>query len=160
MGKCIIEVPTDIMMKMRWSPVLLINDLWYFVRNRRWTITINSHLANCSTRNAFSAPVNAIFHKLPSSGKIYKLHFVNNYEWSWKYTLSADTSVFDMSAMVTVLQACETPEGLLTCPVFIQSHPNTTRGNRQLSLAALPRWPAASQGIKLPLLPNTRSDFQ
>ena len=81
MGKCIIEVPTDIMMKMRWSPLLLANELWYCVRNRRWTITIDSHLANCSIQNAFSAPVNAIFHQLPSSGKIYKLRFVNNHKW-------------------------------------------------------------------------------
>ena len=42
----------------------------------------------------------------------------------------------------------------------IQSHPNTTRGNRRLSLAALPGRPAASRGVKLPLLPNTRSIFQ
>ena len=81
MGKCIIEVPTKIMMKIRWSPVLLINELWYCVRSLSSTITINSHLANFSTQNDFLAPVNAIFHQLLSSGKIYKLRFVNNYEW-------------------------------------------------------------------------------
>ena len=37
---------------------------------------------------------------------------------TWKYTLSSDTSVFAMSAMVTVLQAHETPEELLTCHVY------------------------------------------
>ena len=37
-------------------------SLWYCIWNRRWTITIDSYLANCSTQNAFSAPVNAIFH--------------------------------------------------------------------------------------------------
>ena len=36
---------------------------------------------------------------------------------TWKYTVSSDTSVFAMSVMVTVLQAHETPEGLLTCRV-------------------------------------------
>ena len=41
----------------------------------------------------------------------------------------------------------------------VQSHPNTTRGNRRLSLAALAGRPAASRGVKLPLLPNTRSVF-
>ena len=55
-------------------------SLWYCVRNRRCTITTDSHLANCSTQNAFSAQVNAIFHRMPSSGKIYELRFVNNYE--------------------------------------------------------------------------------
>ena len=34
MGKCIIKVFMDIMMKMRWSPVLLINELWYCVQNQ------------------------------------------------------------------------------------------------------------------------------
>ena len=37
-------------------------------------------LSNCDTQNAFSAPVNNIFHQWPSSGKIYKLRFVNNYK--------------------------------------------------------------------------------
>ena len=37
---------------------------------------------------------------------------------SWKYTLSSDTTVFAMSAMVTVLMAHETPEGLLTYSVY------------------------------------------
>ena len=34
------------------------------------------------------------------------------------------------------------------------------RGNRRLSLAALPDLPAASRGVKLPLLAGTRSVFQ
>ena len=42
----------------------------------------------------------------------------------------------------------------------VQSHPNITRGNRQLSLAALAGRPAASRGVKLPLLPNIRCVFQ
>ena len=83
-------------------------SLWYCVQNQRWTVTIDLHLANCSTQNA------AIFHQLPSSGKFYKLHFMK----TWKYTLSSDTSVFAMSAMVTVLQAQETLEGILTCPIL------------------------------------------
>ena len=37
---------------------------------------------------------------------------------TWKYTLSSDTKVFAMSAMVTVLQAHETPEALLTWPTY------------------------------------------
>ena len=41
----------------------------------------------------------------------------------------------------------------------IQSHANTARGNRQLSLAALAGQPAPSRGVKLPLLQNTRSIF-
>ena len=46
----------------------------------------------------------------------------------------------------------------LTAPYSIlQSHPSTTRGNRQLSLAALAGRPVASRSVKLPLLPNTRS---
>ena len=39
---------------------------------------------------------------------------------------------------------------------IIQSHSYITRGNRRLSLAALPGLPAASRGVKLPLLANTR----
>ena len=42
---------------------------------------------------------------------------------------------------------------------MIQSHLYIRRGNRRLSLAALPGLPAASRGIKLPLLANTRSVF-
>ena len=42
---------------------------------------------------------------------------------------------------------------------FIQSHSYIRRGNRRLSLAALPGLPAASRGIRLPLLANTRSVF-
>ena len=43
--------------------------------------------------------------------------------------------------------------------IIIQSHSYIRRGNRRLSLAALPGLPTASQGIKLPLLANTRSVF-
>ena len=42
---------------------------------------------------------------------------------------------------------------------ILQSHSYITRGNRRLSLAALPGLPAASGGVKLPLLADTRSDF-
>ena len=69
-------------------------SLWYCVWNRRWTITIDSHLANCSTQNSFSAPVTTIFHQLPSSGKIYKLCFLNNYEWKLENTLFPLIRVF------------------------------------------------------------------
>ena len=41
----------------------------------------------------------------------------------------------------------------------IQSHSYITRGNRRLSLAALPGLPAASRDVKLPLLADTRSVF-
>ena len=41
----------------------------------------------------------------------------------------------------------------------VQSHLYTRRGNRRLSLAALPGLPTASRGAKLPLLANTRSVF-
>ena len=41
----------------------------------------------------------------------------------------------------------------------VQSHLYIRRGNRGLSLAALPGLPAASRGVKLPLLANTRSVF-
>ena len=43
--------------------------------------------------------------------------------------------------------------------LLIQSHSYIRRGNRRLSLAALPGLPAASRGVKLPLLANTRSVF-
>ena len=84
------------MMKMRCCPDLLINELWYCVRNRRWTNTTDSYLANCSTKKAFSAPVNAIFHKLTSSSKIYKLRFVNNYEWKLGNILFPLIQVFSL----------------------------------------------------------------
>ena len=42
---------------------------------------------------------------------------------------------------------------------ILQSHSFIARGNRRLSLAALPGLPAASRGVKLPLLVNTRSVF-
>ena len=42
----------------------------------------------------------------------------------------------------------------------VQSHSYIRRGNRRLSLAALPGLPAASRGVKLPLLANTRYVFQ
>ena len=81
--------------------------------------TIDSHLANYSTQNAFSTPVNATFYQLPSNGKIYKLRFCQQLRMkTWKYTVSSDTSIFAMS-VDTVLQAYETSEGLLTCPVLI-----------------------------------------
>ena len=38
-----IEVLTDVMMKMKWSPILLINK-----------VLSDSHLANCNTQNALS----------------------------------------------------------------------------------------------------------
>ena len=41
----------------------------------------------------------------------------------------------------------------------VHSHSYIKRGNRRLSLAALPGLPAASRGVKLPLLANTRSVF-
>ena len=41
--------------------------------------------------------------------------------------------------------------------VHVQSHLYIRRGNRRLSLAVLPGLPAASRGVKLPLLANTRS---
>ena len=55
-------------------------SLWCFVRNGHWTITIDSHLANCSTQNTFSAPVNAIFHQLPLVVKFtrYALSTITN----------------------------------------------------------------------------------
>ena len=129
-------------------------SVWYWVRNRRWTITIDLHLANCSTQNAFPAPVNAIFHQLPSSSKINKLHFVNNYEWKLGNILFPLIQVFspclpwllfyrpmkprkdfwlalyigtvaylefgsrEVRPLPLVLKAHETPEGLLTCPVY------------------------------------------
>ena len=42
----------------------------------------------------------------------------------------------------------------------IQSHLYIRRGNRRLSLVALPGLPAASRGVKLPLLADTYSVFQ
>ena len=39
---------------------------------------------------------------------------------------------------------------------IVQSHSLNTLDNRRLSLAALPVVPAASRGVKLPLLVNTR----
>ena len=56
-----------------------------------------------------------------------------------------------------------TPRGNVFCGggVFygrdVQSHSYITLGNRRPSLAALPGLPAASRGVKLPLLVNTRS---
>ena len=43
---------------------------------------------------------------------------------------------------------------------IIQSHLYIRRGNRWLLLAALPGLLAASRGVKLPLLADTRSVFQ
>ena len=50
---------------------------------------------------------------------------------------------------------------LVSCIMYfiLQSHSYIRRGNRRLSLAALPGLPAASRGVKLPLLTNTRSVF-
>ena len=48
---------------------------------------------------------------------------------------------------------------LSTEPFHVQSHLYIRRGNRRLSLAALPGLPATSWGVKLPLLANTRSGF-
>ena len=45
-------------------------------------------------------------------------------------------------------------------PDIIHSHLYIRRGNRRLSLAALRGLPAASRGVKLPLLADTRSVFQ
>ena len=42
----------------------------------------------------------------------------------------------------------------------VQSHSYIRRGNRRLSLTALPDLPAASRGVKLPLLADTRSVLQ
>ena len=47
-----------------------------------------------------------------------------------------------------------------TKTIQVQSHSFNTLGNRRLSLAALPVVPAASRGVKLPLLADTRSVFQ
>ena len=43
--------------------------------------------------------------------------------------------------------------------MFLQSHSFIMHGNRRFSLAALPGLPAASRGVKLLLLVNTRSVF-
>ena len=43
--------------------------------------------------------------------------------------------------------------------LVVQSHLYIRRGNRRLSLPALPGLPAASRGVKLPLLADTRSVF-
>ena len=62
-----------------------------------------------------------------------------------------------INVQVTTVKYCR--EGR-TVVNKVQSHPNSTRDNRRLSLAGLPGRPAASRGVKLPLLPNTRSVFQ
>ena len=69
----------DKKMKMRWSPVLLINELWYCARNRSWTLKIDSHLVNCSIQNAFSAPAKRNTCRnlkiLPLDGSWWKIAF-------------------------------------------------------------------------------------
>ena len=61
--------------------------------------------------------------------------------------------------LIEIHVICRNCNSFINPCLYVQSHSYIRRGNRRLSLSALPGLPAASRGVKLPLLANARSVF-
>ena len=99
-------------------------------------------------------------HSLPVIPKGYKFKInahTHNIKLYWKTLINYHCK---QSIIIKKAITFHDKTKLNTIFFFIQSHPHTTRGNRQLSLTALAGRLAAWRGVTLPLLPNTRYVFQ
>jgi hypothetical protein len=90
----------------------------YMVRNHRFTVTIDSILANSSTQNAFLSPVHAMFcHDCPlvmkPASTLWRLLPIQ----TWTDSLSVDMLLSAVFALVVTQQCPEVLAGLTNYPV-------------------------------------------
>ena len=97
-------------------------SVWYMIRNLRYTIIIDSVLANSKTQNAFLFTVNAIFFsRLPRSGGNWKYAKAptTKKKKTWRDSLPIDMLLSAVSVLVVAQSTSEIPEGLMNNPVFL-----------------------------------------
>jgi hypothetical protein len=100
----------------------------YVVRNLRCTVTIDSVLANCKTRNPFLFPVHAMFrHDFPIAVKPASTPERLVCKLTWRDSLSIDMLPIGVTIPATLPQRSEIPEGLTNYPVFIYLYTYTIR---------------------------------
>ena len=93
-------------------------SVWYMIRNLRYTVTIDSVLANSKIRNAFLFTVNAIFrHDYPLAVEPGSTPRPLVQKKTWKDSLPIDM-LSAVSVLVVAQSSSEIPEGLMNNPVY------------------------------------------
>ena len=94
-------------------------SVWYMIRNLRYTVTIDSVLANCKTQNAFLFTVNAIFlHDYPLAVEPGSSPRPLVQKKTWRDSLPIDMLLSAVSFLVVAQSSSEIPEGLMNNPVL------------------------------------------
>ena len=100
-------------------------SVWYMIRNLRYTVTIESVLANSKTQNAFLFTVNAIFrqHDYPLAVEPGSTPRPLVQKKTWRDSLPIDMLLSAVSVLVVEQSSSEIPEGLMNNPVlFVGLH--------------------------------------
>ena len=95
-------------------------SVWYMIRNRRCTVTIDSVLANSKTQNAFLFTVNAIFiHDYPLAVEHGSTPRPLVQKKSWRDSVPIDMLLSAQPVLVVAQSSSEIPEGLMNNPVCL-----------------------------------------
>ena len=101
--------------------------MWYMIRNLRYTVTIDSVLANSKTQNAFLFTVNAIFHHdyplVVEPGSTPRPMVQKK---TWRDSLPIDMLLSAVSVLAVAQSSSEIPEGLMNNPVYLPFFPAAT----------------------------------
>ena len=93
-------------------------SVWYMMRNLRYTVTIDSVLANSKTQNAFLFTVNAIFlHDYPLAVEPGSTPSPLVQKKTWRDSVTIDMLLSAVSVLVVAQSSSEIPEGLMNNPV-------------------------------------------
>ena len=94
-------------------------SVWYMIRNLRCTVTIDSVLANCKTRNAFLFTVNAIFrHNYPLAVEPGSTPRTLVQTKTWRDSVPIDMLLSAVSVLIFAQSSSEIPKGLMNNPVL------------------------------------------